>query len=224
MHQVRLLLLSVLLAAGCAADDSVDTIADVSRATPASSIDQAAPTLAASPDGTISTGTPGTTAAPAGSTAPATVTDSADTPIETATAPAGTTSETTTTTPTPTTTPTGTTSETTTTTPTPTTTPTGTTSETTTTTPTGATSMPEEPGVDGFAVFVDATCDVCHRADGEGADLSASMLHIDAVIEVIRFGVPDTQMEGWDFEPKPPGLTRAEIEAVATYVMSLRNG
>ena len=206
MHQVRLLLLSVLLAAGCAADDSVDTIADVSRATPASSIDQAAPTLAASPDGTISTGTPGTTAAPASSTAPATVTDSADTPIETATAPAGTTSETTTTTPTPTTTPTGTTSE------------------TTTTTPTGTTSMPEEPGVDGFAVFVDATCDVCHRADGEGADLSASMLHIDAVIEVIRFGVPDTQMEGWDFEPKPPGLTRAEIEAVATYVMSLRNG
>ena len=206
MHQVRLLLLSVLLAAGCAADDSVGTIADVSRATPASSIDQAAPTLAASPDGTISTGTPGTTAAPAGSTAPATVTDSADTPIETATAPAGTTSETTTTTPTPTTTPTGTTSE------------------TTTTTPTGATSMPEEPGVDGFAVFVDATCDVCHRADGEGADLSASMLHIDAVIEVIRFGVPDTQMEGWDFEPKPPGLTRAEIEAVAAYVMSLRNG
>ena len=31
-------------------------------------------------------------------------------------------------------------------------------------------------------------------------------------------------MEGWDYEPKPPGLTRAQIEAVAAYVVSLRDG
>ena len=89
------------------------------------------------------------------------------------------------------------------------------------------TTSPEEQGIDGFAVFVDATCDACHGADGKGgsgADLSASTLDIDSVVEAIRFGVPGTEMEGWDFEPKPPGLTRAEIEAVAAYVTSLRSG
>ena len=73
-------------------------------------------------------------------------------------------------------------------------------------------------------MFYEATCDVCHRADGEGADLSESTLALDAVIEVIRFGVAGTEMEEWDFEPKPPGLTMEEIEAVAAYVMTLRDG
>ena len=239
MHPVRLLLLSVLLAAGCAADDSVGTIADVSRATPASSVAQEAPTLAAGPDGTISTGTPGTAAAPANSTASATVTDSTDTTTETATAPADTPTETATA-PADTTTETTTTETTTTETPTiavsstasaDTSTTTSTTvpdSAVTTTVPDSAvsTTVPSQPPIDGFTVFYEATCDVCHgasRQGGSGADLSVSTLNIEAVIEVIRFGVPDTQMEGWDFEPKPPGLTTDEIEAVAVYVMSLRN-
>ena len=231
MHPVRLLLLSVLLAAGCAADDSVGTIADVSRATPASSVAQEAPTLAAGPDGTISTGTPGTAAAPANSTASATVTDSTDTTTETATAPADTPTETatapadTTTTETPTIAVSSTASADTSTT-TSTTVPD---SAVTTTVPDSAvsTTVPSQPPIDGFTVFYEATCDVCHgasRQGGSGADLSVSTFNIEAVIEVIRFGVPDTQMEGWDFEPKPPGLTTDEIEAVAVYVMSLRNG
>ncbi len=72
-------------------------------------------------------------------------------------------------------------------------------------------------------MFVEATCDVCHRAGGEGADLGSSTLDIAKVTEVIRFGIPGTRMEGWDFEPKPPGLTRSEIDALVDYVMSLRN-
>ena len=231
MHAVRLLLMSALLTAGCAAGDSIDAIADASRATPASSIDQEAPTLAASPDGTISTDTPGTTAAPASSTAPATVTDSTDTPTETATAPADTPTEATaapadTATGTPTTAVPGTAPADT---PTPTSTTAPPTPAVTTTVPDSAvsTTAPSQPPIDGFTVFYEATCDACHGASGQGstgADLRASTLNIEAVIEVIRFGVPDTQMEGWDFEPKPPGLTEDEIEAVAVYVMSLRGG
>ena len=206
MHSVKLALVSALLVAGCAADDNLSVGAGAA--------DSSLSATAAAENGTATTRTATTPdlaaerTASTSATAPETAGET--TAATSTTTPADTTRETTTTT-TPTTTPADTTRETTTTT-------------TPTTTPADTTSMPEEPGVDGFAVFVDATCDVCHRADGEGADLSASMLHIDAVIEVIRFGVTDTKMEGWDFEPKPPGLTRAEIEAVAAYVMSLRNG
>ena len=90
-----------------------------------------------------------------------------------------------------------------------------------------STTAPSQPPIDGFTVFVRGHLRRLPRRQRAGKHRGrsrASTLNIEAVIEVIRFGVPDTQMEGWDFEPKPPGLTEDEIEAVAVYVMSLRGG
>lgn len=80
--------------------------------------------------------------------------------------------------------------------------------------------------VNGKNIYYDATCDVCHGATGEGGtgnNLRKSTLGFEQVVNVIRFGIPDTVMQEWDFEPKPPGLTLAQIEAVARYVMTFRN-
>ena len=88
------------------------------------------------------------------------------------------------------------------------------------------TTVGEQPEVDGATIFYEATCDACHGAGGEGgsgSSLRASTLDFDEVVNVIRFGVPRSQMKGWDFQPKPPGLTQEEIIAVATYVMALRS-
>ncbi len=226
MHPVRLLLVSALLMVGCAADDSLGGGTTATAVAPAPSADGAAPEPAPADDVTVTTtealagdaaGSNGatpesaapttdtaapTTAAPTGPADGAEVTDTAAPASE---APAE---------PTPTTTAAPTSAD-------------GT-EPTTTAAPTTAapTTAAPEPSIDGFAVFLDATCDSCHRGDGDGtgADLQASTLERDAVIEVIRFGVAGTDMDGWDFEPKPPGLTREEIEAVADYVLTLRGG
>lgn len=225
MHHVRLLLASALLIVGCAADDSPGAGATSAAVTPARSADGAAaaepdsegaaPGTDATPDSTATVTAATAAAAPTTDTNPADGTATTDTATPTTAAP-------TTTAPT---TDTGTnpavgTATTDTAAPT--------TAAPTTAAPTTAapTTAVPEPSIDGFAVFLDATCDSCHRGDGDGtgADLRASTLDRDAVIEVIRFGVADTEMDGWDFEPKPPGLTREEIEAVADYVLTLRSG
>lgn len=227
MHHVRLLLASALLMVGCAADDSPGAGGVETAVAPAPSADAAAPASDAVPEATASA-----TAAVA--------TEAPDSTPDTAPADSMTTEATTSETPTTETPATGTTATETSATAAPTTaaaTTDPTTTEATTTDPTtteatatGApttaapTTAAPQPSVDGSVVFYEATCDVCHRADGEGsgADLSLSTLDLDAVIEIVRFGVEGTEMEGWDFEPRPPGLTREEIEAVAAYVMSLR--
>ena len=243
MHSVKLALVSALLVAGCAADDHLGVgtgAADPSLSAAVAKNGTATARTATAPD--LAAESTASTSATASNTAEET------TALTHTTTPADTTSETATTTPAPTTTPADTPPEATaapaapatetTTTGTPTTavrstapadtpSPTSTTTAVTTTVPDSAvtTTAPSQPPIDGFTVFYEATCDACHGASGQGgsgADLSASTLNIETMIEVIRFGVPDTQMEGWDFEPKPPGLTEEEIEAVAVYVMSLR--
>ena len=240
MHCVRLLLVSAVLVVGCAADDSLggtvpapteapgtgvtdgtdaptETVPETAAAPATDTTDDAAPaavSTTAPPTETTDTtaaSVPASDAAPPTSTTVETAgpdttpdpaagdTDDAATPTSTAAAP--TTTETTTT-------------------------EAPTTTETPTTTAAPTTTVPA-PSIDGAVVFYEATCDSCHGADGRGgsgADLSESTMDLDAVIEVVRFGVADTEMEGWDFEPKPPGLTREEIEAVAAYVMTLRAG
>lgn len=240
MRRLRLLLVSAVLMVGCAADDSLG--GNVPASTEASETEatggtdaptETAPETTAAPatdttggpaPATVSTTAPPTeatdatgTSVPAGDAAtptsttvetigPATTADPADSDIDDAATPTSTAAA-------PTTTETTTTEA-------------PTTTETPTTTAAPTTTVPV-PAVDGAVVFYEATCDSCHGADGRGgsgADLSESTMDLDAVIEVVRFGVADTEMEGWDFEPKPPGLTREEIEAVAAYVMTLRTG
>ena len=232
MHHVRLLLASALLIVGCAADDSPGAGATSAAVTPARPADGAAaaepdsegaaPGTDATPDSTATVTAATAAAAPTTGTNPADGTATTDTATPTTDTATPTTAAPTTTAPT---TDTGTnpadgTATTDTAAPT--------TAAPTTAAPTTAapTTAVPEPSIDGFAVFLDATCDSCHRGDGDGtgADLRASTLDRDAVIEVIRFGVADTEMDGWDFEPKPPGLTREEIEAVADYVLTLRSG
>ncbi len=242
MQYVRLLLASALLMVGCAADDSLSagpTAVAVTEAPPADAAapasdpeaepvsgdaasESTAPEPAATADATPTTAAPTsdtatpTTAAPTSDTAtPTTAAPTSDTATPTTAAPTSDTATPTTAAPT-------------TAAPTTTDTATPTTATPTTAAPTTAapTTTAPQPSIDGSVVFFEATCDSCHRGDGEGtgADLRSSTLGLDAVIKIIRFGVAGTDMDGWDFEPKPPGLTREEIEAVAAYVMTLRRG
>ena len=220
MHPVRLLLVAAVLVSGCAADDSlragVDTTGRDVSVTPTTSTTPVPSAADASNTASVTDNAAPRTSTTAGD-------DSATTTTPDPSIPADATGDTATTTealPSITTTTTASTTTTTTTT-------TANSTTTTSTATTTTTTLAPEPAVDGFTVFIDATCDTCHGADGRGgtgADLATSTLNLNSVIEVIRFGVEGTVMEGWDYEPKPPGLTRAQIEAVAAYVVSLRDG
>lgn len=226
MHHVRVLLLSALVTVGCAADDTLSSGVDGSGIAPASTVTEAASLPSTTADDAAGNVTVTTTQAlAADATAPASTSRAPDTdstdiaPTTAAPDSPGDGTETTDTATTASEAPAE---------PTASDTAAPTTAAPTTAAPTTQppTTAAPEPSIDGFAVFLEATCDSCHRGDGDGtgADLQASTLERDAVIEVIRFGVAGTDMDGWDFEPKPPGLTRGEIEAVATYVMTLRSG
>ena len=223
MHRLRLLLVSALLVTGCAADDQP---AALGRADPLAAV--ASPTTTS----TASSGSPTTTATVGGDTTTAPDPAEADTPTPTpapdttvAAVSQGATSDSPegdeSATPTPSTPPDAETAPSEEETVTPTATPVSTPQEAPNPTDTPAAVNP--PAIDGFAVFNDATCAVCHGVGGSGADLTESTLGQAEVVAVIRFGTAGTDMEGWDFEPKPPGLTLAEIEAVAAYVMGLRD-
>ena len=221
MHRLRLLLVSALLVTGCAADDPPAALGRADppaapAAAPTDPADTTAPTSLARDDTAIEASSIAEADTPTPTPAPGT-TVAAVSQGAASDSPAGDESAT----PTPSTPPDAEAAPGEEETVTPATTPISTPQEAPD--PTDTPAAVNSPAIDGFAVFNDATCAVCHGVGGSGADLTKSTLGQAEVVAVIRFGTAGTDMEGWDFEPKPPGLTLAEIEAVAAYVMGLRD-
>ena len=82
---------------------------------------------------------------------------------------------------------------------------------------------PQTPASSGKQQFV-SRCAACHGEDGHGGQLGPNIIDVanpratsvDAVRRLIRSGIPSAGM------PAFTALTDAEVDAIATYVMSLK--